>query len=180
MTELTPGQLLAANREQRNLSHEDIARKLRLSVQTIKDLEKDIYAHIGVRTFVRGYLCGYARLVGLSEAIVLDAFQALDTPAFQEQVIATGVVSDVTQKKSVTRFLPKVHLTRVKVVSAIAIIGVVISAALFVATKPIANIVAAVKLTSHQSLAVDSSKPQLPHHQIIQTAHFVGHDKHQQ
>ena len=46
MTELTPGQLLVAAREQRGLSQIEVAKQLRLSVQTVRDLEKDDYAAI--------------------------------------------------------------------------------------------------------------------------------------
>lgn len=69
----TPGQLLLAAREARSLSQEDIAKHTRLSVQVVNDLEQDSYSHIGVKTFVRGYLCSYARLVGISEAQILEA-----------------------------------------------------------------------------------------------------------
>lgn len=80
----TPGQLLCIAREQCGLTIDAIAQQLRLSVQTIKDIEADHYAHIGVKTFVRGYLCGYARLVHLPESRILAAFDAMDA-AFADQ-----------------------------------------------------------------------------------------------
>lgn len=73
---IAPGQLLAAAREARSLSQADIAKQTRLSVQAINDIEKDDYAQIGVRTFVRGYLCSYARLVNVSEKQILEALDA--------------------------------------------------------------------------------------------------------
>lgn len=73
---VTPGKLLSAAREARGFTMEDIAKRTRLSVQAIHDIEQDEYAQIGVRTFVRGYLCTYARLVGVSEKQVLEAFDA--------------------------------------------------------------------------------------------------------
>lgn len=73
---MTPGQLLTVAREARSLSQADIAKRTCLSVQLVNDIEHDEYAHIGVRTFVRGYLCTYARLVGVSETQILEALEA--------------------------------------------------------------------------------------------------------
>src|SRR3990167_3544532 len=73
---MTPGQLLKATREAGPMSLDDIAKQLRLSVDTVCDIERDDYAKIGVRTFVRGYLCSYARLVSVSEAQILEALDA--------------------------------------------------------------------------------------------------------
>lgn len=70
---MTPGQLLKAAREAASMSLDDIAKQLRLSVDTVCDIERDDYAKIGVRTYVRGYLCSYARLVSVSEAQILEA-----------------------------------------------------------------------------------------------------------
>jgi len=76
VTQMTPGQLLKATREAGPMSLDDIAKQLRLSVDTVCDIERDDYAKIGVRTFVRGYLCSYARLVSVSEAQILEALDA--------------------------------------------------------------------------------------------------------
>lgn len=73
---ITPGKLLFAAREARGFSQEDIAKRLRLSVQAIQDIERDEFAQIGVRTFVRGYLSNYARLVNISDTQVLEALDA--------------------------------------------------------------------------------------------------------
>lgn len=73
---VTPGQLLLAAREARSLSQADIAKRMHLSVQAIRSIEQDDYAQIGVRTYVRGYLSTYARLVSISEKQILDALDA--------------------------------------------------------------------------------------------------------
>ena len=73
---MTPGQLLISAREAQSLSIDDIAKQLRLSLQTIIDLEQDAYAKIGVRTYVRGYLCSYARIVNVPERQILEVFEA--------------------------------------------------------------------------------------------------------
>ena len=104
MTELTPGQLLAACREQRGLSQADVAKQMHLSLQTVKDLEHDEYDHVGVRTFVRGYLCTYARLINFPEARVLEAFEQLDIPAFEEQIVPVSLVIEQTGNRKVISF----------------------------------------------------------------------------
>lgn len=91
MTELTPGQILVACREQRGLSQIEVARHLRLSLQTIKDIENNNYEHIGVRTYVLGYLRGYARLLHLPERRVLEAFAQLSIPMFDDQVVPVSI-----------------------------------------------------------------------------------------
>lgn len=73
---ITPGQLLTAAREARGLSQADISKQTRLSLQVVHDIERNEYARIGVRTFVRGYLCSFARLVGISEKQILASFDA--------------------------------------------------------------------------------------------------------
>jgi cytoskeleton protein RodZ len=101
---ITPGQLLSAAREARSLSQSDIAKQTCLSVQSINELEHDNYAQIGARTFVRGYLCSYARLVNVSEKQILDALDASGLmPADTYSVlprIEGAPVMDVTHQQS--------------------------------------------------------------------------------
>lgn len=100
---ITPGRLLSAAREARGFSAEDIARQIRLSVQTIMDLEHDQYAQIGARTFVRGYLCTYARLVNVSEAQILEALDASGLMPAETHHILSGIegapVMNVTHQR---------------------------------------------------------------------------------
>lgn len=93
---LTPGQMLARAREARRLSPADIAEKMRLSVQIVKDLEADDYRHIPAPIYVKGYLRSYARLVDLSEQDALSGLKEAELPrqpSLQERltsVAATG------------------------------------------------------------------------------------------
>ncbi len=100
---ITPGRLLSAAREARGFSAEDIARQIRLSVQTIMDLEHDQYAQIGARTFVRGYLCTYARLVNVSETQILEALDASGLMPAETHHILSGIegapVMNVTHQR---------------------------------------------------------------------------------
>ncbi|RJG40242.1 RodZ domain-containing protein [Motilimonas pumila] len=72
-----PGQLLKEAREALNLSQEDIASRLNLRAHNIHDIETDDYDPKVPTAFIKGYLKAYARIVGVSEFDVLDAFKAL-------------------------------------------------------------------------------------------------------
>jgi len=139
MTELTPGQLLVASREHRGLSQSDVAKFIRLSLQTVKDLEKDEYTHIGVRTFVRGYLCTYARLVHLPESRVLEAFDALTIPAFDEQIVPVksavkSIISDDASLKKLNFSVLTKHRKLIGL-TAVAIVVVALGVDLFGSQK---------------------------------------------
>lgn len=72
----TPGRMLRRAREAKNLTVAAIATQMNLDLRTIEALERDDLANLPAPIFVRGYLRGYARLVDLREAEVLDAYQA--------------------------------------------------------------------------------------------------------
>lgn len=98
---LTPGQLLRAARETRSFTQSDIARQTRLSIQAVHDIEQDAYAQLGVRTFVRGYLCAYARIVGIPENQILEALNA------------SGLMPDAsTAQPAITEGAPVTNVTR--------------------------------------------------------------------
>ncbi|CAI8890889.1 RodZ domain-containing protein [Methylococcus capsulatus] len=68
------GQRLRAAREARRQGIDKVARELHLSVGTVGALERDDYASLPPPAFVRGYLRGYARLLGLPEQEIVDAY----------------------------------------------------------------------------------------------------------
>lgn len=69
------GQILARAREKQDLSVADVARALRLGVKQIEALEADDYASLPGRTFVRGFIRNYARLVQLDpDQLVASSF----------------------------------------------------------------------------------------------------------
>lgn len=108
----TPGQLLKTAREAQSLSLVDIAKEMRLSVHAVEDIERDEYSNIGVRTFVRGYLVTYARIVSVSQALVLDAFELIAPPPAETPLVASVVegapVRDVTRERTAFRYSPRV------------------------------------------------------------------------
>lgn len=73
----TPGTLLQEAREAKKLNQTEIAKQMCLSLQQVKELEKDNYSHVAALIYVRGYLRAYARCVGIAPDAVIAAFDAL-------------------------------------------------------------------------------------------------------
>ena len=94
----TPGQLLRGAREALGWAQADIAGKLHLSVQTIKDIESDDYSHINALIYVRGYLRSYARETNQSAETILEAFNALGIaePNTYERLLRTENVLPIS------------------------------------------------------------------------------------
>lgn len=70
-----PGLSLRQARERCRLTVASVADTLHLEQRVIEALEADDYGRLPPITYVRGYLCAYARLVNLSVADVLQAFE---------------------------------------------------------------------------------------------------------
>jgi cytoskeleton protein RodZ len=69
------GSILRAARERQGLSVQEAAGALNLKPLVIEALEGDRYDLMPPRTFVKGYLRAYAKLVGVKEADVLAAYE---------------------------------------------------------------------------------------------------------
>ena len=61
----SPGARLRAAREAASMSQDDIATKLKLSVRQVAAIESGDWSALPERTFTRGFMRSYARLVGL-------------------------------------------------------------------------------------------------------------------
>jgi cytoskeleton protein RodZ len=72
--ELSPGKLLVWARERANLSPEQVAKELYMTLTKVRALESDDFRHMGSDTFTRGYLRAYANLVKLDVTQVLAAY----------------------------------------------------------------------------------------------------------
>lgn len=72
--ELSPGKLLVWARERANLTQEQVAKELYMTLTKVRALESDDYRHMGSDTFTRGYLRAYANLVKLDVVQVLAAY----------------------------------------------------------------------------------------------------------
>lgn len=84
---MSPGILLRDRRLALHLNEWDIAREMRLQTQYILDLEADNFDAFSSLAFVRGYLRGYAKLVGVSEADVMQLFNQL---SLQDKVVTSA------------------------------------------------------------------------------------------
>lgn len=84
----TPGILLRKARQAKNLRHEDVAKQIHLSVQWVKNLERDEYSQAPALIYVRGYLRAYARCVGLTPEEIISTFDALALNEKFEQIKA--------------------------------------------------------------------------------------------
>ena len=69
------GAYLAKERERASLTQIDVAKAMRLSVQTVIDIEADDYSHGSAIIYLRGYLRGYARLLNLEAEPILARFE---------------------------------------------------------------------------------------------------------
>lgn len=85
---LTAGALLRQAREAAGLSAADVANKLKFSLKQIESVEADNYAALGGKTFVRGLLRTYAKLLDCDAAPVLAALDGSTLPPETGQVAA--------------------------------------------------------------------------------------------
>ena len=73
----SPGRILKAARIEQNQSQLDISKALYISEQRVEALEQDYYTPFSGRTYVRGYLLNYARMLNLDSQPLLDAFNQI-------------------------------------------------------------------------------------------------------
>ena len=83
-----PGAHLRQAREAANISAGKIAASLLLDPKIIEALEADSFDRLPAPTFVRGYLRGYARLLGLPAGPILEMY---DRHGFQPPPLDSGV-----------------------------------------------------------------------------------------
>ncbi|WP_220718415.1 RodZ domain-containing protein [Agarivorans litoreus] len=74
---VSPGQMLQEARVAAKLSQNQVAERLKLRLQVIKDIEGDSFDSGLSNTFIKGYLRAYARLLNLSEDLVLSSYTHL-------------------------------------------------------------------------------------------------------
>ncbi|MDP2323076.1 MAG: helix-turn-helix transcriptional regulator [Gammaproteobacteria bacterium] len=80
-TALGLGERLRSARKGRALTLQQAAFTLRLEESVLRALEDERYEVLGAAVFVRGHLKAYAKLLGLSEEVVLTAYRASDPSA---------------------------------------------------------------------------------------------------
>jgi cytoskeleton protein RodZ len=82
------GALLMQVREAAGLSRADVAHKLKFSQRQIETVESGDYAALGGKTFVRGFVRTYAKLLGIDAGAVLAALDRSELPPETGQVVA--------------------------------------------------------------------------------------------
>lgn len=102
----TAGALLFAAREALGLSIDTVAQQLKLAPRQVRALEEGDYTHLPGRTFVRGFIRSYARLVRLDPDQVLGALgtgtteQPLEAPALQQTAPTMGELPTAEHSKA--------------------------------------------------------------------------------
>lgn len=74
----TPGQMIKAAREAKQISLSEVAQNLLLGKQTIMALEADDYSNVSAEVYAEGYLKAYAKFLQISVEEVLSGFQRLN------------------------------------------------------------------------------------------------------
>ncbi|MEO6929177.1 MAG: RodZ domain-containing protein [Casimicrobiaceae bacterium] len=82
------GAMLAHARDEAALSVDTVAAQLKLAPRQVRALESDDFAALPGRTFVRGFVRNYARLLGIDAAKVLAALPADDEPGLAHPHLA--------------------------------------------------------------------------------------------
>ena len=109
----TAGAQLRAAREALGLSQEVVAQQLKLAPRQVRAIEEDDYARLPGRTFVRGFVRNYARLVHLDPGSVMaglprvDGTSPLDRPSLTaaSRPMAELPVAATVRRNSSTRWL---------------------------------------------------------------------------
>lgn len=85
----TPGAQIKAIREAQKVSIDEVAKRLYLDVQMIKNLEADNYAHLPPPIFVQGYLRAFAKLFNVPEEPLLAAYLKYNPSAHNPPALAS-------------------------------------------------------------------------------------------
>ncbi len=82
-----PGNILLAERLKQQLSSEQVAGALKLSVSKLEALEKGDYRFFKSEIYLKGYLRNYARLLSIDENIVIDTYvqRNVDSTQFRNE-----------------------------------------------------------------------------------------------
>jgi cytoskeleton protein RodZ len=110
------GSILAAARKQQQKTIEDIAGELNLSVTQVKTIELDQTDGLPEPTYVRGYIRGYAKLLGLNPEEVLKSYLNSN---WQQSTSLNDIPRGIgNAEESDTRFL-----TPMKLIGFLALLG---------------------------------------------------------
>jgi cytoskeleton protein RodZ len=97
-TKQTPGQILKAAREARQISIAEIAQRLLLSKVVIIAIENDDYSKIPAPVYAEGYLKAYAQFLGIQTSDILESFRRSNFYSISEKRIETKTMEQTTKK----------------------------------------------------------------------------------
>ena len=117
------GVLLAQARQTAGLSVDDVAGQLKLAPRQVAAIERDDFASLPGRTFVRGFIRNYARLVKLDVDTVLAAIPDDGTAQTPERALSTATGRSIGEIPRDSRPRPGMARWMVPLVLA-AIVGV--------------------------------------------------------
>jgi cytoskeleton protein RodZ len=119
------GALLRSAREAAGMTIDAVAQQLKLAPRQVRSLEEGDYTHLPGRTFVRGFMRNYARLVRLDAEMVLGALPAgtatsnLDSPPLHATAPTIGELPTTeTPRHGWTRWA--IPLTLIAIIAATA------------------------------------------------------------
>lgn len=92
------GTLLKNKRESLGLTQKQISDRLKLRVTLIQQIEENQFESDQVATFMRGYICSYAKYVNLDEKVVLNALHHSGDAQHQEQEMLSFSRKTKTEK----------------------------------------------------------------------------------
>ncbi|WP_277963273.1 helix-turn-helix domain-containing protein [Pseudomonas sp. RIT-To-2] len=94
-TRVNPGETLRQARESKGWSLADVAVKLNLTATSLGNLEAGAFDKLPGHTFARGYIRAYAKLLGMDQAPLVQAFdQATGSHAQGHEVHALGRIEE--------------------------------------------------------------------------------------
>lgn len=122
----SPGAIVREARESAGMSIDDVSQQLKLAPRQVVALEDDDYAQLPGRTFIRGFLRNYARLLRLDADALLAALPdgstaaSLDRPAISPTTRVMGELpADANAKPSSARWaIPLAFVAIVAIVAA--------------------------------------------------------------
>ncbi len=94
-----PGDVLKQERMRQDLTEREVADKLHLSLSYLQAIEADDYDHLPERTFIKGYIRNYARLLGLAGEELAATFDRINRPLEDEKQSVTSLPDDEDSHK---------------------------------------------------------------------------------
>ena len=102
----TIGTLLRNLRLQKNLTLDVISKQTNISSHLLRFLENDDFAHLPACTFTKGFICSYAKVVGLSSDKALAIFRRDFTVSQSGKIMPKGLAEHMDKPKVIaSKFL---------------------------------------------------------------------------